>query len=126
MARALGHRGPDDSGVAVEGSVGWPHTRLAIVAPTPAGSQPMLGRGGCALTYNGEVFNHMELRPRLGGEWRGGSDTETVVRARGTWGPDAALPRFHGLFAFAAIDPLAGRVFLARDRFGVKPLYWTR
>ncbi|MEA2446116.1 MAG: hypothetical protein QOJ12_3408 [Thermoleophilales bacterium] len=126
MARALGHRGPDDSGIAVEGSVGLAHTRLAIVDPTPAGRQPMLGRGGWALSYNGEVFNHMELRPQLGGEWRGGSDTETVLRALETWGPDAALPRFNGLFAFAVVDPVAGRVFLARDRFGVKPLYWAR
>jgi asparagine synthase (glutamine-hydrolysing) len=87
----------------------------------------MRGRAGWSLTYNGEVFNHMELRPQLGGDgWRGGSDTETVLRALEEWGPDAALPRFNGLWGFAALDPPRGRMFLARDRFGVKPLYYAR
>jgi asparagine synthase (glutamine-hydrolysing) len=123
MASALGHRGPDDSGVEVAGSVGFAHTRLAIVDPSPAGRQPMRGAGGWWLTYNGEVFNHASLRPELGGDWRGGSDTETVLRALARWGPDAALPRFNGLFALAALNASGDRVVLARDRFGVKPLY---
>jgi asparagine synthase (glutamine-hydrolysing) len=78
------------------------------------------------LTYNGEVFNHLELRDELGGrEWRGGSDTETLLHALDAWGDDA-VARCNGLFAFAALDSARRRVLLARDRFGVKPLYLAR
>src|SRR4051812_28415153 len=102
MATALGHRGPDDHGGVVQGSVGLAHTPLAIVAPTPAGHQPMRGPGGWWLTYNGEVFNHGSLRADLGEdvEWRGGSDSETVLRALERWGVPKAVPRMNGLFAF--------------------------
>jgi asparagine synthase (glutamine-hydrolysing) len=127
MADALGHRGPDDRGIEVLGSVGLVHTRLAIVDPTPAGHQPMGGRErGWWLTYNGEVFNHLELRAELGGaSWRSGTDTETLLRALEAWG-DAAVPRCNGLFAFAALDGRRRRLLLVRDRFGVKPLYVAR
>ena len=127
MARALAHRGPDDHGIEVAGQVGLVHTRLSIVDPSPAGHQPMeLGGGRWWLTYNGEVFNHLELRDELGGrEWRGGSDTETLLHALDAWGDDA-LARCNGLFAFAALDSARRRVLLARDRFGVKPLYLAR
>jgi asparagine synthase (glutamine-hydrolysing) len=127
MARALSHRGPDDHGIEVVGQVGLVHTRLSIVDPSPAGHQPMeLGDGRWWLTYNGEVFNHAELRDELGGrQWRGGSDTETLVHALDAWGADA-VARCNGLFAFAALDSARRRVMLARDRFGVKPLYLAR
>ena len=127
MAAALGHRGPDDSGVVVQGTVGMVHTRLAIVDPTPAGHGPMRGPGGWWLTYNGEVFNHRELRSGLGDalEWRGGSDTETVLRLLEHHGA-RAVPRLNGLFAFAALDQAERRLLLVRDRFGVKPLYVAR
>jgi asparagine synthase (glutamine-hydrolysing) len=125
MARALGHRGPDDQGVEVIGSVGLVHTRLAIVDPSPAGHEPM-EHAGWWLTYNGEVFNHAELRERLpAGGWRGGSDAETLLRALAEWGEEA-VPLCNGLFAYAALDTRGRRLLLVRDRFGVKPLYVAR
>jgi asparagine synthase (glutamine-hydrolysing) len=126
MARALAHRGPDDEGIEVIGSVGLVARRLAIVDPTPAGHQPMgMPDGSWWLAYNGEVFNHLELRGELEGDWRSGSDTETVLRALAAWGEDA-VPRCNGLFAWAALDARAGQLLLVRDRFGVKPLYLAR
>jgi asparagine synthase (glutamine-hydrolysing) len=127
MAAVLGHRGPDDRGVEVLGQVGLVHTRLSIVDPTPAGHQPMRDEpGNWWLTYNGEVFNHAELRAGLPvTAWRSGTDTETVLRALGAWGEDA-VPRCNGLFAFAALDVRRRRLLLVRDRFGVKPLYLAR
>jgi asparagine synthase (glutamine-hydrolysing) len=127
MVGALRHRGPDDRGVEVVGQVGLGVARLAIVDPSPAGHQPMRGDSGeWWLAYNGEVFNHPDLRRALGArEWRGGSDTETVLAALEAWGEDA-LGRCNGLFAWAALDGAGRRVLLARDRFGVKPLYMAR
>src|SRR3954470_9424638 len=127
MASALRHRGPDDSGVEVVGNAGLVSTRLAIVAPSPAGHEPMRDAGGrWWLSYNGEVFNHLELRRRLGArDWRGGRDTETLVNALAEWGDDAPR-RCNGFFAFAGLDTGARRLLLVRDRFGVKPLYWAR
>ena len=127
MAAALAHRGPDDEGIAVEGQVGLVQRRLAIVDPSPAGHAPMADAGGgWLLTYNGEVFNHLELRGELPDvRWRGGSDTETLVEALARWGEDA-IPRCNGLFAYAALDRERRRLLLVRDRFGVKPLYVAR
>jgi asparagine synthase (glutamine-hydrolysing) len=127
MAAALGHRGPDDEGIEVDGTVGLVHRRLAIVDPSPAGHEPIGdGAGRWWLTYNGEVFNHLSLRHELPArEWRGGSDAETLVEALAEWG-DAAIPRCNGLFAYAALDRERHRLLLVRDRFGVKPLYVAR
>jgi len=127
MGATLAHRGPDDQGIEVEGNVGLVNRRLAIVDPTPAGHQPMRHREGrWLLTYNGEVFNHLELRQELEPvPWRGHADTETVLEALSRWG-ESALPRFNGLFGLAALDRDGGRLLLARDRWGVKPLYWAR
>ena len=127
MGAAIAHRGPDDQGIAVEGNVGLVNRRLAIVDPTAAGHQPMRTRDGrWLLTYNGEVFNHLDLRRELEPvAWQGHSDTETILEALARWG-EAALPRFNGLFGLAALDSGGGRLLLARDRWGVKPLYWAR
>jgi asparagine synthase (glutamine-hydrolysing) len=127
MAAAMAHRGPDDRGIKVAGSVGLACTRLAIVDPSPAGLQPMTDpEERWTLTYNGEVFNHAEIRAQLPRrDYRGGSDTETVLHALGEWGSEA-VERFNGLFAFAALDTAQRRLLLARDRFGVKPLYYAR
>lgn len=126
MAAALGHRGPDDSGIEVIGPVGLVHTRLSIVDPSPAGHEPMRHQGGrWWLTYNGEVFNHAELREQLPPvTYRGHSDTETLLHALASWG-ESAIPRCNGLFAFAALDLERRRLLLVRDRFGVKPLYFA-
>jgi asparagine synthase (glutamine-hydrolysing) len=127
MARALAHRGPDNEGIEIAGNVGLVHRRLAIVDPSPAGRAPMADAGGrWLLTYNGEVFNHLELRRELPGvDWRGGSDTETLVEALARWG-HGAVPRCNGLFAYAALDRERRRLLLVRDRFGIKPLYLAR
>jgi asparagine synthase (glutamine-hydrolysing) len=127
MVAALSHRGPDETGVQVVGSVGLGHSRLSIVDPSPAGRQPMIGPAGrWWITYNGEVFNHLDLRRGLPPHsYRGGSDTETLVHGLETWGL-AAVPRCNGLFAFAALDLGESRLVLVRDRFGVKPLYYAR
>jgi asparagine synthase (glutamine-hydrolysing) len=127
MVATLHHRGPDDSGIEIVGSVGLGHTRLAIVDPSPAGHQPMADAAGrWWVTYNGEIFNHRELRAELPQvRWRGGSDTETLLEALAAWGPQA-VSRCNGLYAFAALDRERDRLYLVRDRFGVKPLYYAR
>jgi asparagine synthase (glutamine-hydrolysing) len=127
MAAALRHRGPDDQGVEVVGNVGLAHTRLAILDPTPSGHQPMRdAASGWWLAYNGEAFNHLELRAHLPArDWLSGTDTETLLHALATHGEDA-VPLANGLFAYAALDPQRGRLLLVRDRFGVKPLYLAR
>ena len=127
MADAMRHRGPDDSGIEIRGSVGLVHRRLSIVDPSPAGHQPMRGPAGRLwVTYNGEVFNHAELREQLQpANWAGSSDTETLLHAHETWG-DAAVGRLNGLFAYALLDEPRRQVVLVRDRFGVKPLYIAR
>ena len=126
MRAAMAHRGPDADGIEIEGNVGLVHTRLAIVDPSPRGRQPMRHPGGrWLLSYNGEVFNHAELRRELGDvAFEGESDTETVLWSLARWGEDA-VPRFNGLFAFAAVDVERNRLLLVRDRFGVKPLYFA-
>lgn len=124
MAGALAHRGPDGEGIYVSGPVGFAHRRLAIIDPA-GGAQPLVDReSGLALTYNGEVYNFIEIRRELGEVgFATASDTEVVLRAWRQWGI-AALDRFRGMFAFALHDPKAGKVFLVRDRLGIKPLYY--
>ena len=127
MSAALIHRGPDGQAIRKIGRVGLVATRLAIVGTGPSGDQPLTDAGGTTwLAYNGEIFNHAELRDELGPvRWCGGSDTETLVELLAARG-EAALPRLNGLFAFAALDLRAKRLSLVRDRFGVKPLYIAR
>jgi asparagine synthase (glutamine-hydrolysing) len=127
MAVELDHRGPDDSGVEIEGNVGLVNARLAILDPGAHGHQPMSDAGsGWTLTYNGEIFNHLELRAELSDRrYRGHSDTETVLHALAEWGV-GLLGRINGFFSFAALDGRGRRLLLARDRFGVKPLYVAR
>lgn len=124
MRDALGHRGPDGSGVEIFDNVGLVHTRLAIVDVTERAHQPMRHPGGdWWLTYNGEIFNHQTLRAELDQEvFSSGGDTETLLHAIARWGP-AVLPRLNGQFAFAALDLKGRKLLLARDRFGIKPLY---
>ncbi len=127
---ALRHRGPDGSGsesLRVGPAHAWlGHTRLSILDLSPAGHQPMRSQDGrWRVTYNGEIYNHLELRKELGVAWRGHSDTETLVECLAAWGLQATLPRLNGIFAFAALDVVAGKLYLVRDPFGVKPIYYS-
>ena len=133
MASAIAHRGPDDDGIWCdrEAGVGFGHRRLAIVDLSAAGHQPMASRDGrWTISYNGEIYNHAELRAELdsagGGPWRGHSDTETLVEAIAAWGLDRALAKAAGMFAISLWDANERRLHLVRDRFGEKPLYYGR
>jgi len=132
MLAVLRHRGPDDSGCeAAAGSDGSAvvlgSTRLAIQDTSAAGHQPMLDpETGNWIVLNGEIYNHLEVRPALGGlPWRSRSDTETLLRAWAVWG-ESCLNRLKGMFAVAIWDRSRGSLWCARDRFGIKPFYyWT-
>ena len=127
-ARTIAHRGPDDFGTFVSGNVGLASRRLAILDLSAAGHQPMTSDDGAlALVYNGELYNYIELRSdlrRRGHRFHSATDTEVVLRAYEEWGPDA-VRRFNGMFACAVWDGRRGELLLARDRFGIKPLYYT-
>lgn len=127
MTAALRHRGPDDSGVWTDPAdgVALGHRRLAIVDLSPAGHQPMLSASGrYVIAFNGEIYNHRELRRELQHPWRGQSGTETLLAAIEAWGLTAALQRAAGMFALALWDRQERVLHLARDRFGEKPLLW--
>ncbi|MBU1249211.1 MAG: asparagine synthase (glutamine-hydrolyzing) [Proteobacteria bacterium] len=125
MARTLGHRGPDDHGLFVDRGIAMSHTRLSVLDLSRQGAQPMLGpKARFALILNGEIYNHLELRRELGPDWRGTSDTETLLAALMRWGVEQTLSRLTGMFAFAFWDALERTLVLARDRFGEKPLYY--
>ena len=127
MTRALAHRGPDGEGVWVDACVGLGHRRLAILDLSPAGRQPMQSpEGRFVIVYNGEVYNFQNLRVELeaqGYTFHTRTDTEVVLKAYQAWGP-ACIHRLNGMFAFAIWDVREKELFLARDRYGVKPLYY--
>jgi asparagine synthase (glutamine-hydrolysing) len=128
MTDAIIHRGPDDSGIFVDGPTGLGHRRLAVIDLTTAGRQPMATPDGrLNLTYNGEIYNFRELRTeleRLGHQFHSQTDSEVVLHAYDEWGTDC-IQRFNGMFAFAVWDSAKKQLFLARDRYGIKPLYYT-
>jgi asparagine synthase (glutamine-hydrolysing) len=127
MRESLRHRGPDDSGLHVQGSLGFGFRRLSVI-DLKGGHQPMIDDDtGATLVYNGEVYNYRELRNELetmGHQFKTESDTEVVLRSYLEWGMEA-VKRFVGQFAFALWDPRSEELFLVRDRLGIKPLYWT-
>src|SRR5262245_44459689 len=130
MVDTLRHRGPDDQGVWTdrEAGIALGHTRLAVIDLSAAGAQPMTSScGRFVLSYNGEVYNAAELRADLeaaGRKFRGHSDTEAMVEGFAVWGVRATVERLIGMFAFAAWDRTTHTLTLARDRLGIKPLYW--
>jgi len=127
MTETLIHRGPDASGEYTDGAMGFGSRRLSIIDLTPAGHQPMPGRNSDTLAvYNGEIYNFPQLRvdlEALGYPFHSRSDTEVLVHAYEEWGEDC-LKRLNGHFAFAIWDRRKQQMFLARDRFGAKPLYY--
>ncbi|HET8654093.1 MAG TPA: asparagine synthase (glutamine-hydrolyzing) [Longimicrobiaceae bacterium] len=130
MRDAMEHRGPDDAGLyqSADRRVVLGHRRLSIVDLSPAGHQPMSNEDGTVwIAFNGEIYNHAELRPALearGHRYRSRSDTETLLHLYEEHGPEM-LPLLRGMFAFAIWDANERRLFLARDRIGIKPLYYT-
>jgi asparagine synthase (glutamine-hydrolysing) len=121
------HRGPDDQGIFCEPGVGLGFCRLAIIDLTPAGHQPMSNEDKTVwLVFNGEIYNYRDLVPELeqaGYRFRSRCDSEVIIHAYEHWGPDC-VHRFNGMFAFAIWDSRQRRLFMARDRLGVKPLYY--
>jgi asparagine synthase (glutamine-hydrolysing) len=137
MGEAIRHRGPDDSGLWVDEAtqVALVHQRLSILDLSPAGHQPMTSISGrYVIVFNGEIYNHLELRNKLQGpkgegqNWRGHSDTETVLACFEAWGIEKTLKNIVGMFAIALWDREERALYLVRDRMGEKPLYygWQR
>ncbi len=128
MNRTLLHRGPDQNNIFIKGAVGLGHTRLSIIDLTETGSQPMRSPDKqVTLVYNGEIYNFLELRENLKKEgviFKGRSDTEVVLHAYIQWGKEF-VSRLNGMFAFAIWDDKKQELLIARDRFGIKPLYYA-
>lgn len=130
MREALAHRGPDARGLYCEGRVGLAHRRLAVIDLSTAANQPMLAPDGLtAVSFNGEIYNFRELRAELereGCRFRTRSDTEVLLAGYRVWGIKELMQRIDGMAALALWDAAAGRLHLARDRYGTKPLYLWR
>lgn len=127
MTDAISHRGPDGEGHWVEGNIGFGHRRLAVIDLSPAGNQPMVSPGKrFVLTYNGEIYNFRELRAELeskGYQFKSQTDSEVVLHSLSEWGAKALL-KFNGMFALAFWDREEKSLLIARDRYGIKPLYF--
>ena len=128
MTDLIAHRGPDGEGHSCDGSVGLGHRGLSIIDLTDAARQPMeTPDGRFVLTYNGEIYNFKELKLELsarGHRFHSSGDSEVLLHAFAEWGVDALL-RFNGMFAFAIWDAKEKKLTVARDRFGVKPVYYS-
>lgn len=129
MVERLARRGPDGAGRHFDGPVAFGHRRLAIIDLSERSAQPMVdAASGLALVFNGTIYNYPRLRAELiqkGHPFHSDGDTEVILRAYAEWG-EACVERLHGAFAFAIWDAKASRLFLARDRLGIKPLYYSR
>ncbi len=126
MMKTMKYRGPDDEGIFIDSNMGLGHVRLSILDLSSAGRQPMFNNDGrYCIVYNGEIFNYVELRNELKDKYDfiTGTDTEVVLAAYQEWGTQC-LQRFNGMWAFALYDTLHKSVFIARDRYGVKPLFY--
>jgi len=129
MVNRLYHRGPDDQGTWMHQSLGLGHTRLSILDLSQKGHQPFVttDKKG-VLTFNGEIYNYLELREKLqeeGVSFQSSTDTEVLLYALHIWGPEKAIPLLEGMFAFAYFNLASQTLWLARDRAGIKPLYWV-
>jgi len=128
MVHRLTHRGPDDNGIWLHRSLGLGHTRLSILDLSKNGHQPFITNdGNGVLSYNGEIYNYVDLRQKLQKEgivFKSTSDTEVLLYALHLWGPQKAILLLEGMFAFAYFDLRSQTLWLGRDRSGIKPLYW--
>ena len=128
----LDSRGPDSNGIELDDNdnLVLSHNRLSILDLSKTGHQPMTSASGNLSTvFNGEIYNHLNLREELFNQkkfnqWRGTSDTETLIQAIDLWGIDKTLQKLNGMFAFSIWDRNSKTLYLARDRFGEKPLYY--
>ena len=129
MGGLLNHRGPDDSGewISQDQSVGLAHRRLSIIDLSPSASQPMHGANGTSIILNGEIYNYLELRALFKDRWKFNtlSDTETILATYDKYGPEC-MSQLRGMFAFALWDESKKTLLCARDRFGIKPFYYTQ
>ena len=129
MTDAIAHRGPDGEGHWIEGNVGIGHRRLAIIDLSPEGKQPMITTDNrYVLSYNGEIYNYLKIRSELealGCRFHSQTDSEVVLNALSYWGKDALI-KFNGMFGLAFWDRKEQTLLLARDRYGIKPLYYAR
>jgi asparagine synthase (glutamine-hydrolysing) len=129
MVRAIAHRGPDDEGIFVDGPAGFGHRRLSIIDLSSAGYQPMsTADGRYVIVYNGEIYNYQELRLELaarGCRFHSHTDTEVLLYGFAEWG-SGVLDRLNGMFAFAIWDRHERKLCLARDRYGIKPIYYSQ
>ena len=127
MTDIVSHRGPDGRGTFINKSVGFGHRRLSIIDLSQAGDQPMKSDDdNYAITYNGEIYNYLNIRRELeskGHIFKSNTDTEVILKAYIEWGFDC-LDKFNGMFAFGIWDNLKKQIFIARDRYGIKPIYY--
>jgi len=125
MTDAVKHRGPDGEGHFIDENIGFGHRRLAIIDLSEAGHQPM-EKDGLVITFNGEIYNYIEVRQELednGLTFSTETDTEVILKAYQYWGDDC-VHRFNGMWAFVILDKAKNKIFISRDRFGIKPFYY--
>ena len=129
MIDSIKHRGPDGNGFYADKNIGFGHCRLSIIDLSSSGNQPMVSKNNqFILTYNGEIYNFKELRvelENLGYKFHSNTDSEVVLNAWVEWGEKSVL-KFNGMFAFAIWDKKKQNIFLVRDRYGIKPLYYAK
>ena len=130
MTHALKHRGPDNIGfwISENRKIGFGHTRLSIIDLSKFGSQPIISESKrYVLVYNGEIYNHIPLKKKLGKtvKFRGSSDTEVLINCIDKWGLEKTINLINGMFSIAVWDKLNEELYLIRDRFGIKPLYFS-
>jgi asparagine synthase (glutamine-hydrolysing) len=128
MNDLVAHRGPDGEGFYVDSNIGFGHRRLSIIDLTAQGNQPMHYMDNLTITYNGEIYNYIEIKEKLSDEgyiFNSKTDTEVVLAAYDYWGEEC-VQYFNGMWSFAIYDKKSEKVFMSRDRFGIKPFYFKR
>ncbi len=128
MTDSISHRGPDDFGFFKDDYIGFGHRRLSIIDLSSDGHQPMVNEDGLVITYNGEIYNYLELREELenlGATFKTKTDTEVILQAYKYWGEQCS-EKFNGMWAFAIYNPATKNIFCSRDHYGIKPFYYCQ